>query len=311
MNSIELEAKFIEQEHRLVPIWTHFWLDRRKWEDDDPRRIAANKAFLWFWFRQSSYVIVSGGVVALISLYFLSKQTSLLEEQNTLVSNQNQLLVAQINQQNKVNNAAKKTEVISVIFESKEKSSEIGFYTKAIPETAPRVRSEAIAEYLEIRKSEMLSDFEEFKKTGVRPFVATLPFGVDLQRAPLQNVSLKQIDMNNMSLSYSSFKFAELSFVDFSNSHLNYVNFANAMLYGSIFDDASLVGSYMVGADLSGIKWNSGTLIKNANIYGVKNAPEGFREWALKKGAVEFPDRDKWIEHIVRTFPALKKYIDE
>jgi len=31
-----------------------------------------------------------------------------------------------------------------------------------------------------------------------------------------------------------------------------------------------------------------------ANIHGVKNAPHGFREWALSHGAVDEPDIQKW-----------------
>jgi hypothetical protein len=43
-------------------------------------------------------------------------------------------------------------------------------------------------------------------------------------------------------------------------------------------------------ANLEGIVWQHIATIKSANIGGVKNAPDGFREWALKNGAIENPD---------------------
>jgi len=38
---------------------------------------------------------------------------------------------------------------------------------------------------------------------------------------------------------------------------------------------------------LRGVRWERITNIKNANIFGVKNAPQGFVEWAVKHGAVQ------------------------
>nr|VFJ95213.1 MAG: Pentapeptide repeat-containing protein [Candidatus Kentron sp. H]VFJ95855.1 MAG: Pentapeptide repeat-containing protein [Candidatus Kentron sp. H]VFK02049.1 MAG: Pentapeptide repeat-containing protein [Candidatus Kentron sp. H] len=56
---------------------------------------------------------------------------------------------------------------------------------------------------------------------------------------------------------------------------------------------ANLSGAELTGADLSGARlgeienWKATVSIRKANILGIKNAPEGFREWALEKGAVE------------------------
>ncbi len=40
-------------------------------------------------------------------------------------------------------------------------------------------------------------------------------------------------------------------------------------------------------AILRDIAWRRIASVKSANIAGVKNAPEGFRDWALKNGAIE------------------------
>ena len=42
------------------------------------------------------------------------------------------------------------------------------------------------------------------------------------------------------------------------------------------------------GADLEDIRnWREIESIKYANIFGIRNAPKGFRVWALERGAVE------------------------
>jgi hypothetical protein len=38
---------------------------------------------------------------------------------------------------------------------------------------------------------------------------------------------------------------------------------------------------------LRGIEWPKIANMKGTNIAGIKNAPEGFLAWALKKGAVQ------------------------
>ena len=48
----------------------------------------------------------------------------------------------------------------------------------------------------------------------------------------------------------------------------------------------------MRNTNLMGISWQRIAAIKSANIAGITNAPEGFREWALKNGAIESPNPD-------------------
>jgi len=45
-------------------------------------------------------------------------------------------------------------------------------------------------------------------------------------------------------------------------------------------------------SDLKGIAWDRIQAIDDANIYGVKNAPAGFVEWALKHGAISEKGRN-------------------
>jgi uncharacterized protein YjbI with pentapeptide repeats len=68
-------------------------------------------------------------------------------------------------------------------------------------------------------------------------------------------------------------------------------------------DDADLVGANLAGADLAQVSleradlrevdlhqatnWQAIKSIGKANIFGVRNAPEGFIPWARKMGAIE------------------------
>jgi len=46
--------------------------------------------------------------------------------------------------------------------------------------------------------------------------------------------------------------------------------------------------------DLSRAKWKEIRGIKLANVYGVRNAPDGFIDWALSQGAVAIQTDDDW-----------------
>lgn len=309
MDDIKLEAKFIAQEHRIIPIWTNFLLKKKEWDKNDPRRKAANTAFAMFWLPKPSSVIFSGGLIAIFTLYFMSKQTELLEDQNRLTGNQNKLLLSQIKDQQSVDNSSRKTELIKSLYASSGEIEEDVLYTKALPIVAPRIRSESIAEYIKIRRLEIESDMQAYRATGNMPVAATLNFGVDLRWAPLQEISVNQLDMRNMSLYHSNFEAAELVYVDFSDSQMEYVNLFGADLTGANLTNTSLIGAYLVNADLSAIKWNDKTRVFNANIYGIINPPPGFKEWALKNGALEIPDKVEWVRKNLQTFPALERHI--
>jgi hypothetical protein len=136
--------------------------------------------------------------------------------------------------------------------------------------------------------------------------------GVDVSSAFLQGIhleraSLLRSDFSGADLRGSSFRYADLTY-----AHLHDANFRNsdleqAVLSNANLGDADLVGVNLAGAKLDGadltsadlrsanlksIQWKQISAIKDANIAGVKDAPEGFRQWALKNGAVENPEGD-------------------
>jgi hypothetical protein len=142
---------------------------------------------------------------------------------------------------------------------------------------------------------------QELNRDGV-PLV-----GVDVSGAFLQNAHLEKARLLRSNFSAADLRDANFNFADFSDADLRTANFRGSRLQGAGFQradlqDADLTGADLSGADLSGatltntdlsnsdlsnVRWSHLASVKNANIYGVKNAPEGFISWAKQHGAVQ------------------------
>ncbi|HUT45999.1 MAG TPA: pentapeptide repeat-containing protein [Sedimentisphaerales bacterium] len=133
--------------------------------------------------------------------------------------------------------------------------------------------------------------------------------GAVLKSAKLRGVHLINANLSGADLSHADLYNAVLSQADFSGADFNQAN-----IFGAIFYQADLTGAKFYEVDFSGIdlseanlrnsnlrfikKWRDIKRIKHANIYNVKNPPDGFKEWAKKNGAVEIEDEKEWIEYI-------------
>lgn len=93
-----------------------------------------------------------------------------------------------------------------------------------------------------------------------------------LTKANFYEAILVDCQFTASSLNGADFTGANLKNADFTGSDLNYASFKNADLRDADFKD---VGD-----------WKTITSIEGANIKGLKNAPEGFLEWAKKGGAI-------------------------
>jgi uncharacterized protein YjbI with pentapeptide repeats len=142
---------------------------------------------------------------------------------------------------------------------------------------------------------------QELNRDGV-PLV-----GVDVSGAFLQNAQLARARLLRSNFSAADVRDANFNFADFSDADLRTGNFRGSHLRGASFQradlqDADLTGADLTGADLSGatltnadlsntslsnLKWRDLGSVKNANIYGVKGAPDGFISWAKQHGAVQ------------------------
>lgn len=131
--------------------------------------------------------------------------------------------------------------------------------------------------------------------------------GVDLSGAFLQGIRLRKANLVRSNFSSADARSADLNLANLSDADLHSANFRDATLHGSLLtgadlDDADLGGADLTGADLTdtscasadlrnadlgGIRWERIRDLKMANIYGVRNAPQGFVAWALRHGAVQ------------------------
>jgi hypothetical protein len=131
--------------------------------------------------------------------------------------------------------------------------------------------------------------------------------GVDVSGAFLQGLHLEKANLARANFNAADVRSAILPAIDLSDADLRSANFRestcrDASFRGATLDEADFSGADLSGADLSGaslanvdlrnadlrgIDWTHIAGMKAANIGGIRNAPEGFVNWALKNGAVQ------------------------
>jgi hypothetical protein len=130
-----------------------------------------------------------------------------------------------------------------------------------------------------------------------------------LFRVRLDKARLDRSNFHGTDARGGSFEKAKMEFADFTSANVRGGNFAKADLKNVDFKDADLMGASLTeadlgeadlsrvdlrSADLSGVKWKDIRDIKLANVYGVRNAPDGFVDWALNRGAVAIESDSDW-----------------
>jgi hypothetical protein len=131
--------------------------------------------------------------------------------------------------------------------------------------------------------------------------------GVDVSGAFLQGIRLQRASLARSNFSAADLRNSDLTFGDLSDADLRSANLRHSILRGTNLEhadltEADLFSADLTGADLSGaalanadlrntnlanLKWSDILNLKKANIFGVKNAPEGFVAYALKRGAIQ------------------------
>jgi uncharacterized protein YjbI with pentapeptide repeats len=120
--------------------------------------------------------------------------------------------------------------------------------------------------------------------------------GADLRFANLTGANLLGANLTRAFLHEPNLTGALLLNANFSEAYLEFANLTgaillNANLAGADLYDANLTGAILYEANLTNIKnWQEIKCIEEANIFGVKNPPDGFIEWATKHGAVSIDE---------------------
>jgi hypothetical protein len=142
---------------------------------------------------------------------------------------------------------------------------------------------------------------QELNADGV-PLVGVDVSGAFLQGVHLGKARLLRSDFSAADVRNSDFKAADLQDSDLHSANFRQSSFEKASLFEARMNDSDLQGTNLSGADLSGAvlddadlrfailtntMWNNIRSIKRTNLYGIRNAPSGFLEWALKHGAVQ------------------------
>jgi hypothetical protein len=137
--------------------------------------------------------------------------------------------------------------------------------------------------------------------------------GVDVSSAFLQGLRLRNADLLRADFSSADLRNSDLTGVNLTLANLNSANLRGAVLDHARFDqadlrNADLNGTSLVGVELSGAmldgadlrhadlreaKWQGLKSVKMLNVSGIRNAPAGFIEWALKNGAVNQSDLEE------------------
>jgi Pentapeptide repeats (8 copies) len=126
--------------------------------------------------------------------------------------------------------------------------------------------------------------------------------GIHLSKADLLRSNFSAADLRNSDLSGCNFALANLNSANFRGAVLDHASFVqanlrNADLNESHLTDANLEGAVLDdadlrGADLAGVQWRNMQSMTGANIAGIRNAPNGFVDWALQHGAISAPNAD-------------------
>jgi hypothetical protein len=127
--------------------------------------------------------------------------------------------------------------------------------------------------------------------------------GIRLPQASLARANFEAVDARDSVLARSNLEFANLQSANFrqgdlSRADLQHADLEDADLAGATLAGANLTGSNLKNADLrncdlGGIAWQGINAIDSANVYGVRNAPNGFLAWARQHGAISVPSDEK------------------
>ena len=117
--------------------------------------------------------------------------------------------------------------------------------------------------------------------------------GADLRMAVFDQADLKYVDLSSANIRNGSMVKAELDYAMFADSDLSGCNLTEANCEDSDFSRADLRN-----CELKNLNWKGIKEVKLANLFGVKDAPEGFMAWAMKNGAVSIESDTEWNEAI-------------
>src|SRR6516164_428438 len=150
---------------------------------------------------------------------------------------------------------------------------------------------------------------EELHRDGV-PLVGVDVSDAFLRAVDLNGANLLRANFRSKDIRDGSFVGSQLVSADLTSANMRHADLHKADLHNANLEDADLFGADLRQADLTGAqlakadlrntdlhdtKWQEIAEIKLANVFGVRNAPAGFLEWAAKMGAVSIEADAGWL----------------
>jgi hypothetical protein len=134
---------------------------------------------------------------------------------------------------------------------------------------------------------------------------------IEIENASLYDANLSGASLYNANLSGAQLLNANLSRANLVAANLQYADLSRSNLSGAELVNANLSGANLEGANLLNIRfWQRVKSIEFANIYGVKNPPDGFIKWAKERGAVSIEDteeRKKYLKYLLKQWQGRLK----
>jgi uncharacterized protein YjbI with pentapeptide repeats len=128
--------------------------------------------------------------------------------------------------------------------------------------------------------------------------------GVLLERAHLERCDLHDADLRSGDLGFARLSDCNLQGANFRQADLTGADLHSAAMQDTDLNQANLEQTNFAGADLSradlrytdvkDLAWKDIQSLQLANIYGMKNVPAGFLDYARRQGAVSLESDDDW-----------------
>jgi len=116
----------------------------------------------------------------------------------------------------------------------------------------------------------------------------------DFHASDLRNSRFVNAAMTFCNLRDANFRGADLSGARLEDADLENVDLNGATLRGTVLSRVTLTAVDLRNTDLQGLGWNDVVSFKQANVWGVRNAPPGFIKAAMEQGAVSMESDDQW-----------------
>ena len=297
----DLEVKLIRQEHRLIPLVRNYLFRNSKWPDkNDRRREASFKALLYELIFSPTVIVLGTSILGVLTIFFMFRQTELLETQNKLFEFQN----LRIEQQTELAEGARRSsqvfimgEVLSDVYnELKSKNNNekklskalvgriIGLSSSMKPykylENDRLIDRPLSPERAQLLRSLIESDINESF------LIENILKKTDLKYCDLTYTELKELEFNNINLRGSSFDNANLDKVSFNksvmysssfyNTRLFNVDFSYSKLYNTTFSKSYLINVDFTGANISQVNFKN-TIMQGNLLF--ENAVVNRNDW--------------------------------